>query len=230
MSSLPKPAPGRGLVIQISHPSAGLLRPGWRNFKRFLDVASAALLCLVAAPAVLAIAVAIALESPGPILFAQVRIGRGGRRFRVWKFRSMAADADEALQRHLQRNRSDALEWLLTHKLRRDPRVTRVGRFLRRTSLDELPQLWNVLRGEMSMVGPRPIVDEEVQKYSRVFPLYTRALPGLTGLWQVSGRTETSYRRRVDLDTAYIRNWTLRLDLQILIRTVSVVLNGHGAY
>ncbi len=230
MSSLPKPAPGPGLVIEISHLNAGLLRPGARVFKRFLDLAAAVILSLATAPVALAIAFAIALESPGPILFSQVRIGRGGRRFRVWKFRSMSADADELLQQHLERNRSDALEWLLTHKLRKDPRVTRVGRLLRRMSLDELPQVWNVLRGDMSMVGPRPIVEEELPKYGPPFALYSQVLPGLTGLWQVSGRNDTTYHERVELDCRYIRTWTPLTDLRILMRTVGVVLDGQGAY
>jgi Undecaprenyl-phosphate galactose phosphotransferase WbaP len=208
----------------------GLLRLEFPRAKRIADIVVASILLLLALPLGVLIALLILLESGGPVFFGHARIGRGGRRFRLWKFRSMTPDGDALLSEHLERHPERAVEWLHFHKLKDDPRVTKVGRFLRKRSLDELPQLWNVLRGDMSMVGPRPIVDEEVQKYSRVFPLYTRVLPGLTGLWQVSGRTETSYRRRVELDTTYIRNWTLRLDLQILIRTVRVVLNGHGAY
>jgi len=230
MSSLPKPAPGHGLALEITYPRTGLLRPGARNLKRILDVSAATLVGLAAAPLALAISLAIAFESRGPILFSQVRIGRGGRRFRIWKFRSMAVDADEMLQERLERNHADALEWLMTHKLRNDPRVTRVGRLLRRTSLDELPQLWNVLRGDMSMVGPRPIVEEEIPKYGAALALYTQVRPGLTGLWQVSGRNDTTYRERVDLDCRYIRTWTLLEDLHVALRTVRVVMDGQGAY
>ena len=121
-------------------------------------------------------------------------------------------------------------EWQRTHKLKNDPRVTKVGRMLRRSSLDELPQLLSVVRGDMSMIGPRPIVEEEVEKYGSAFSLYTQVLPGLTGLWQVSGRTDTSYRQRIALDTEYILNWSLWTDFKILLQTVRVVLFGHGAY
>ena len=208
----------------------GLLRPDMPLLKRAADLLLASILLLVALPLGALIALLIYLESGRPVFFGHTRIGRGGRKFRLWKFRSMKPDGDEVLREHLERRPDLAVEWLHFHKLKDDPRVTRVGRFLRKRSLDELPQLWNVLRGDMSMIGPRPIVDEEVHKYARGFPLYVRVLPGLTGLWQVSGRTETSYRRRVELDSAYIRHWTPRLDFEILARTVRVVLTGHGAY
>ena len=147
------------------------------------------------------IALAIAIDSRGPVFFAHRRVGEARRTFRLWKFRSMVRDADALLERYLRQHPERASEWERTHKLKDDPRVTRVGRFLRKTSLDELPQLWNVLRGDMSMVGPRPIVAAEIAKYGPAFGLYSQVLPGLTGLWQVSGRNDTHYGRRVELDS-----------------------------
>jgi Undecaprenyl-phosphate galactose phosphotransferase WbaP len=201
-----------------------------QTVKRILDLVTAAFLMVLALPFALVIALAIVVETRGPVFFVHTRIGKGNRRFRLWKFRSMVADADAVLDKHLQQHPDDLSEWLDTHKLKDDPRVTRVGRVLRRSSLDELPQLVNVLRGDMSMVGPRPIVEDEVTKYGSAFALYSQVLPGLTGLWQVSGRTDTSYRRRIDLDSKYIQNWTLWMDLVVLWKTVRVVLFGHGAY
>lgn len=207
-----------------------LLLPGPRLLKRLLDLTGTAFLGLLALPVLAAVAVAIRVDSPGPVLFAQTRIGKGGRKFRAWKFRTMVRDAEEVLERYLAEHPEFREEWLQDQKLRRDPRVTRVGRFLRRTSLDELPQLWNVLRGEMSLVGPRPIVDEEVARYGPRFALYAQVLPGITGLWQVSGRNDTTYEERVELDSYYVRNWSPWLDLYILARTVWVVLTARGAY
>ena len=142
----------------------------------------------------------------------------------------MHADADWLLTQHLQDNSELRWEWEQDHKLRSDPRVTRVGRFLRATSLDELPQLWNVFRGEMSLVGPRPIVDEEIPKYGQVYKLYQRVTPGISGLWQVSGRSNTTYEERVALDAYYVRNWSVWLDLVILARTVGGVIFRRGAF
>lgn len=208
----------------------GLRDPGARLIKRILDVIVAVLLLILALPFAAAIALAIVLEKRGPVFFAQTRIGKGKRRFRLWKFRSMVVDADAMLARHLEAHPDDLAEWRELHKLKDDPRVTRVGRLLRRCRLDELPQLVNVLRGEMSMVGPRPIVKEEIAKYGPVFPLYVQVLPGLTGLWQVSGRTRTSYRERTELDMQYMRTRTVWMDLLVLLKTVRVVLFGRGAY
>lgn len=142
----------------------------------------------------------------------------------------MVKDADEVLKEYLEKHPELREEWERDQKLRSDPRVTRIGRILRQTSLDELPQLWNVLRGEMSLVGPRPIVQDEVIKYGEKFALYIKVKPGMTGLWQVSGRNDTTYQERVNLDTYYIRNWSLWLDLYILARTAWVVLTRKGAY
>lgn len=207
-----------------------LLLPGPRLLKRVLDLAATVALGLVSLPLIALVAIAIRLDSPGPVFFAQARIGKGGRKFRAWKFRTMVRDAEQLLDRFLQDRPALREEWERDQKLRDDPRVTRVGRLLRRTSLDELPQLWNVLRGEMSLVGPRPIVDEEVGRYGPRFTLYAQVLPGITGLWQVSGRNDTSYEQRVELDSYYVRNWSPWLDLYVLARTVWVVLTGRGAY
>lgn len=142
----------------------------------------------------------------------------------------MMPNADCVLSQYLEKHPEMAEEWKRDHKLRNDPRVTRIGRLLRKTSLDELPQLWNVLRGQMSLVGPRPIVYEEIAKYGDGFPLYSQVLPGLTGLWQVSGRNNTTYDERVALDAYYVRNWSPWLDIYLLARTVTVVLRREGAY
>jgi Undecaprenyl-phosphate galactose phosphotransferase WbaP len=197
---------------------------------RVLDIA----FILLAAPyillAFLLIIILIVLDSEGPVFYRQTRIGRFGRRFHVYKFRTMVQNADQLLQSYLDKSPELKAEWLATHKLKKDPRVTRVGAVLRKTSLDELPQVWNILVGEMSLIGPRPIVDAEVEKYGYCFELYKQVRPGLTGLWQVSGRSDTSYKRRVELDEYYILHRSLKLDLQILWKTVFVVLRKDGAY
>ena len=218
---------GGMLGLEVCHQA---LLPQRQWPKRILDL----LLTLAAAPFFLpligAIALWIRLDSWGPVFYSQTRVGRDGREFRVWKFRSMVESADKILRESLARDPNLREEWERDHKLKNDPRVTRSGRFLRRTSLDELPQLWNVLRGEMSLVGPRPIVHAEIPKYGNAFDLYTKAKGGLTGLWQVSGRNDTSYAERVTLDTFYVRNWSVWLDLYILFRTTETLLFRRGAY
>ena len=200
---------------------------GWNRFtKRALDVALAGLGLTVFAPLWALIALAIRLDSPGPVLFRQERVGRDESRFQVLKFRSMRQDADHIVHELLPQNEATGPLF----KMRNDPRLTRVGRVLRRWSLDELPQLWNVLRGEMSIVGPRPPLPREVDQYE---PWHRRRLevaPGLTGLWQVSGRSEVPFHDMVRLDLQYIRNWSLALDLEILLRTIPAVLSTRGAY
>ncbi len=207
-----------------------LLLPVPRLTKRLMDLAA----ILVCGPLLLAIvglvAALIKWGSPGPVFYCQRRIGRGGKRFYAWKFRSMRQDADAVLEQHLSADPALRQEWNRDHKLRNDPRVTRVGRLLRKTSIDELPQLWNVLRGEMSLVGPRPIVDAEVAKYGAQFELYSKVTPGITGLWQVSGRNDTTYAQRVALDAFYARNWSCWLDLFILACTFRTVASRSGAY
>jgi len=164
------------------------------------------------------------------VFYQHVRVGRGGRWFKTLKFRTMVKDADRVLKDYLARHPELQEEWDRDHKLRHDPRIIPVvGRLLRLTSLDELPQLWNVLRGEMSLVGPRPIVSEEVAKYQSWYSLYTQVRPGLTGLWQVSGRNGTSYEDRVRLDAYYVMNWSPWMDMYILLRTVRTVLWCEGA-
>jgi Undecaprenyl-phosphate galactose phosphotransferase WbaP len=197
--------------------------------KRLLDVLGALLLGVVFAPLILVI-VLLMHRSGGSVIYRHRRVGRGGRAFYCLKFRTMIPDADQVLRELLESDPELQAEWVQDHKLRNDPRVTRLGRFLRRTSLDELPQLLNVLHGEMSLVGPRPVVREELLRYGRSVDIYLAAKPGITGLWQVTGRNNTDYRRRVVLDTYYVRNQNLLLDLYILAKTTGVVLGGNGAY
>jgi Undecaprenyl-phosphate galactose phosphotransferase WbaP len=201
-----------------------------RGLKRLLDVVLVVLGSFFGAPLMGLIALLIRLDSRGPVFYGHQRIGRGGREIKVWKFRTMVDGADQALDDYLELNPQAREEWETTHKLKDDPRITRMGRFLRKTSLDELPQIWNVLKGEMSLVGPRPIVQEEIRHYQHCYKLYSRVRPGLTGLWQVSGRNNTDYDFRVRLDEYYVRNWSVWLDIYILLRTVWVVLKGDGAY
>jgi Undecaprenyl-phosphate galactose phosphotransferase WbaP len=207
-----------------------LFLPGPRLLKTSLDHTLTILLGIFSLPLFLLIMLAVKLDSPGPIFYGHYRLGRNGRPFVAWKFRSMVVNADHVLAEHLQKNALLQSEWENSHKLKFDPRITRVGRILRRTSLDELPQLWNVMRGEMSLVGPRPIVDDEIIHYADKFELYKRVPPGITGLWQVSGRSNVTYSERVNLDTYYVRNWSVWLDIYILLKTIWVVLIGDGAY
>lgn len=202
----------------------------YRFVKRSVDVAMVVLLGIVLSPVLLLIAAAVWLSSPGPVLFSHRRIRRHGEFFTMWKFRTMCINSGEVLERYLMMHPEARAEWRATHKLKCDPRVTRVGRFLRKTSLDELPQLWNVVNGTMSLVGPRPIVAAEVEKYGDQFWDYCSVKPGITGLWQVSGRSELSYEQRVELDRHYVQNWSLSVDAKILMRTWSSVVNRDGAY
>jgi len=218
---------GGALALEVQR---NLLRPQARVAKRALDLAMCLIGSLVATPVVLAICALIRLTSPGPALYSQQRIGQGGHAIRVWKFRTMVRDADTVLANHLAAHPDLRAEWEASHKLRDDPRITAIGAWLRRTSLDELPQVWNVLRGDMSLVGPRPIITAEIPKYREQYAYYLRVHPGITGLWQVSGRSDTTYDERVQFDTYYVQNWSVWLDLVILARTVLVVLFGKGAY
>src|SRR3984885_3682323 len=207
-----------------------LLLPIPRFTKRAIDLLAVALTLPAVVLAIIVVGLLVRLESPGPVFYGHRRIGRDHSKFCIWKIRTMQVNGDRLLQDALARDEALREEWLRERKLRCDPRVTRVGKFLRKTSLDELPQFWNVFRGEMSLVGPRPIVEEEIPAYGPNFSLYCRVTPGLTGLWQVSGRSEISRRDRVRLDSYYVRNWSPWLDLNILARTVSVVMTGEGAY
>lgn len=215
------------LGVRVSH---RLLYRTPQMFKRFFDLAAATTGGLLLAPVVALAYVLIRLTSPGPGFFGHARIGLRGERFTAWKFRTMVREADEVLGQHLDEFPERRREWEQDRKLKDDPRVTWIGRLLRRTSMDELPQLWNVIRGHMSLVGPRPIVEDEVEKYGSRYSLYQKVRPGLTGMWQVSGRNNTTYAERVQFDEYYVRNWSIWLDLYILSRTVRVVLTGEGAY
>lgn len=198
-------------------------------FKRCFDLTLIFLFLPVLFPLFLLLSLAVTIDSKGPVFFKHKRIGMGGKEIFVWKFRTMVQDADKILATYLAENPDLQKEWEQNHKLQHDPRITRLGRILRKTSLDELPQLWNVIRGELSLVGPRPIVQDEVEKYNDAFALYKKVRPGITGLWQVSGRSNTSYDKRVDLDTYYVRNWSIWFDIYILAITPEAVLSGHGA-
>jgi Undecaprenyl-phosphate galactose phosphotransferase WbaP len=217
----------RNLTLEVRN---NLLLPWPRLVKRIADLVLAIGIGVVALPLVTLIALAIRIESPGPAFYRHRRIGRYGAPLDIVKFRTMVCNGDQVLEQHLERDPEARREWRADRKLRADPRVTRVGRLLRKTSLDELPQLWNVLLGEMSVVGPRPIVSAETAEYGNSFGLYLQVRPGLTGLWQVSGRNDTTYAERVALDTYYVRNWSPWLDTYLLARTVLAVLHARGAY
>lgn len=215
------------LGLELTH---RLLSPWDRFFKRIIDLALTLLGGIVAFPACLLIGLLLKLDSPGPVLYSQVRLGKNGKPFRAYKFRTMIRDADAKIQDCLDAHPELRDEWEAHQKLQEDPRVTRVGRFLRKTSFDELPQLINVLRGEMSLVGPRPCTPDQVSYYGWVWDLYQRVSPGITGQWQVSGRNAVSFKQRTLMDAYYIRNWSIWLDIYILALTVRVVLKRDGAY
>ena len=203
----------------------------WQQFfKRLVDIGLILLASPVLIPALTFIALLIKLDSRGCIFYTQKRIGRRGEEIKIWKFRTMVPDADRVLEKYLLANPEYKAEWEATQKIKNDPRITKIGKILRRLSLDEFPQLWNVFKGEMSLVGPRPIVEEEVNNYGRCYKLYKQVRPGITGLWQVSGRNDVSYDRRVRLDEYYVRNWSIWMDLYILFNTIFVVLSAKGAY
>ena len=176
------------------------------------------------------IALLVKLDSPGPVFYGHPRMGRNGRKIKIWKIRTMVHDAERVLDDHLSEHADQRLQWDRQHKLKNDPRITRLGQFLRRMSLDELPQIWNVLLGQMSFVGPRPIVEKEVPRYGEGYSLYKQVRPGITGCWQVSGRNDTSYHERVQIDMYYARNWSIWLDLWVLASTIPTVLRRRGAY
>jgi Undecaprenyl-phosphate galactose phosphotransferase WbaP len=206
-----------------------LTRFSAKVLKRVFDVAAGGLLMLMLLP-IFAILTMLVAKDGGSAFFGHTRIGQNGRKFKCYKFRSMVLDADKVLKELLERDPVARAEWDKDFKLKNDVRVTRIGSVLRKTSLDELPQLWNVLRGDMSLVGPRPVVEKEIERYGADAAYYLLAKPGMTGLWQVSGRNDTDYARRVFLDAWYVRNWSLRSDIAILFKTIGVVLHRDGAY
>ncbi len=198
--------------------------------KRLFDIGFALAFLAVALPFVVVLVAALQWGSPGPLFFVQRRVGRGGELFGCIKLRTMRVDADAALARLLAACPASRAEWEADHKLRNDPRVSPIGRLVRKLSLDELPQLINIVRGEMSVVGPRPIVPDEVPKYGAAFADYRAVKPGLTGLWQVSGRNNTTYAARVRLDSEYRRRANFLFDIKIVLRTVPAVLCANGSY
>jgi lipopolysaccharide/colanic/teichoic acid biosynthesis glycosyltransferase len=197
---------------------------------RAFDILIAVAVILFTLPLLVMIFMAVKAQDAGPAVFAHARVGRGGRTFKCLKFRSMVLNADERLAEILKTDPVAQREWARDQKLRHDPRITPVGDFLRRSSLDELPQLFNVLRGEMSIVGPRPIVANEIPRYGRRIGDYCAVRPGITGLWQVSGRNDVSYRRRVAMDSVYARHKSLAWDVKLLLLTVPAVLFASGSY
>jgi Undecaprenyl-phosphate galactose phosphotransferase WbaP len=217
-----------GIVgLEIRHP---LRRSSSRLIKRGLDLALTLALALPVATVIAIFGILVTLGDGGQMFYASERIGRGGKPFKVWKLRSMMADGEDVLRRYLSENPSEERQWRANQKLSFDPRVTRIGALIRKLSIDELPQFWNILIGDMSMVGPRPILESQVHLYGKSFELYKTVRPGMTGLWQVSGRNHLTFAQRVNLDKYVIQNWSLWLDLYLLSRTVSVVLSAHGAY
>jgi Undecaprenyl-phosphate galactose phosphotransferase WbaP len=199
------------------------------GIKRFCDLSIVGIGGIIVLPFLLIIALLIKLTSPGPVLYKHNRIGLNGKPLGVYKFRSMVIDSGERLQKMLE-DPDIRKEWETNHKLRDDPRITSIGKLLRRTSLDEFPQIINVLKGEMSLIGPRPITEVEIKKYGEDFSRIFSVKPGMTGLWQVSGRSDTDYYERVAYDTYYLQSWSIWLDLWIMFKTLGVVIKGRGAY
>ena len=214
------------LGLQVKN---NLLSPSSQVVKRVTDVLVSILGLLALTPFLLFVAAAIQIDAPGRVFYRQKRLGRNGKEFVLLKFRTMHLDADDVLKRELEKDPDLKQEWDEYQKLRRDPRITRVGAWLRKFSLDELPQLWNVLLGDMSLVGPRPILVDQREKYGRSFKEYVQVSPGMTGLWQVSGRNSTTFARRAELDDEYIQRWSLWLDIYILLKTFMVIF-GRGAF
>ncbi|MGF6961981.1 Undecaprenyl-phosphate galactose phosphotransferase WbaP [Paraburkholderia youngii] len=224
-------ANSKKVAVDDSHPpSENLVGARWDDaVKRVMDVCGASVLLILLSPVLLIIALVV-MSDHGNAVYGHPRIGRGGRTFKCLKFRSMVKNSDEVLAKLLATDPQARAEWDRDFKLKNDIRVTPVGRILRKTSLDELPQLWNVLRGDMSLVGPRPIVQKELARYGRDVRYYLALKPGMTGLWQVSGRNDVDYPTRVSLDVRYAMNRSLAFDISILLKTVKVVFAKDGAY
>lgn len=203
-----------------------------RGMKRLFDLASVVVILVLFWWAIIAVIVAVRLTTGSPVIYGHKRVGRNGREFKCYKFRSMVSNADEALAHLLATDERAREEWNRDFKLKNDPRITRVGRFIRKTSLDEFPQLWNVVKNEMSIVGPRPVVKNELNRYylGACRAHYLAVKPGLTGLWQVSGRNDMEYAERVELDRAYVETWGIFSDFMIVMKTVGVMFRRKGAY
>lgn len=199
--------------------------------KRAVDISGALFFFMSLGWLYILVWIAVILTTGSPAIYRHTRMGKSGKEFSCLKFRSMVVDSEKVLATLLSSDPAARKEWEESHKLRNDPRITRFGQFIRKTSLDELPQFWNVLIGDMSLVGPRPVVRKELEeRYGLHAPIYTSVRPGITGLWQISGRSNLSYAERVALDSHYVNNWSIGTDLSILFRTVSVVLRGTGSY
>jgi len=227
---------GNAEMLELPQHDSALIRlhnnlhkPHHMMMKRTFDVVASALAMILITPLMLVLCYLITRDS-GPFLYKQKRVGKGGHLFDCWKIRSMVTDSSEHLERFLEENPQARDEWETTFKLKNDPRVTRLGKFIRKCSIDELPQLWNVLIGDMSLVGPRPIVVEEKSYYGVSYNYYEDSKPGITGLWQISGRNDVAYSERVDLDVTYSRNWSLWLDIVIILKTIPTILGRGGAY
>jgi Undecaprenyl-phosphate galactose phosphotransferase WbaP len=198
--------------------------------KRILDLSLIIIPLPIVLPVCIIIGIFVKFTSPGPLFYGHIRVGKNGRQLKCWKFRSMYKDADKQLDKILSQDPEMRRQWEKERKFINDPRVTKFGKFLRKTSLDELPQLWNIFLGEMSFVGPRPVTDGELVKYGDSADYILSVTPGLSGMWQTSGRSDTEYEERITLDTYYIQNWSIWLDIWIIIKTIWVVLKGKGAY
>ena len=198
--------------------------------KRFIDIFSIVICLPIILPLMLILSFFVKITSKGPVFYAHKRVGKNGKEIKCWKFRSMCINSQEMLEKILAEDPVRRAEWEKDRKFQDDPRVTKFGKFLRKTSLDELPQLFNILFGDMSLVGPRPVTEPELVKYGEYKDYVLSVSPGLTGMWQVSGRSDTGYEERISFDTYYIQNWSIWLDIWILIKTVWVVLKGKGAY
>ncbi|MGF9692460.1 MULTISPECIES: sugar transferase [unclassified Rhizobium] len=209
--------------MHLSFPTGGVA-------KRAFDVTTAMIAIVVFSPLLLMIMALVKFSDGGSIFYGHKRVGHNGRYFKCLKFRTMVVNGDEVLRRYLQNDPEAAKEWRATRKLKHDPRVTTIGTVLRKLSLDELPQLINILRGDMSIVGPRPVVDEELTLYDSFAVYYLQTRPGLTGLWQISGRNDVSYESRIAFDTQYVQNWSLLRDISIIVKTIPAVCMSRGSY
>ncbi|QTQ11762.1 undecaprenyl-phosphate galactose phosphotransferase WbaP [Treponema parvum] len=215
------------LGFSITH---NLTKPECLLAKRAIDIFLLIVSSPLVIPLTLIIGLAVKFTSKGPVFYGHKRVGKDGKEIKCWKFRSMVVNADKMLDKILAESPEMRLEWEKDRKFTNDPRVTKLGKFLRRSSLDEIPQLWNILFGEMSFVGPRPVTESELDKYGKFSDFILSVKPGLSGMWQISGRSDTGYEERITLDTYYIQNWSVWLDIWIIIKTIWVVLKGKGAY
>ncbi len=213
-----------------SPPAGGIYRVRSSAIKRAMDLTIAFVVLTFLSPVLIGIYALLKVFDPGPALFSQLRVGRDGRTFTVYKFRTMRVDAQQRLDYLLANDPTAAAEWAQFQKLKHDPRVTVLGRILRKMSLDELPQLLNIVRGEMSVIGPRPVTSGEIHRYGAEYPYYTAVRPGVLGLWQVSGRNKLTYEQRVAFDVQYVKTWSIWQDIKILFMAIPVVLLGLGAY